>query len=421
MMSTALPYLAHLLLLLLCGASAVAAQQPPRGSELLVRATRIVVAPDVVLENDALLIRDGKVAAVGPEIPEASKRGVRGVELDGTVVPGFVNPHSHLSLGEDLAERTDAATPDLRAADAFDPFDQLLAVHARHGVTAVGLAPLSANTLAGIAAAVRAGTTGEVLSDAAYLKIALVSESLDQRRFPTSRMGAAELLRRSFERARSHTGDDPRSTALRDALAGTTRLAVHARAHADIVAALDLCEELGLEPLLIGADEAARSLPRLAALGASIILGPLEADSAPQLLALPAQLEGAGIPFSFMADRDPSVREGSAPPRAPGARDRERFTASSPTPLPAPVPGNPENLRLSAALAVRHGLSRRAALAALTRVPAEQCGVADRCGSLRQGCFADFVVFSGDPVDLTSRCLSVFVGGVRFDPETEAR
>ena len=66
---------------------------------------------------------------------------------------------------------------------------------------------------------------------------------------------------------------------------------------------------------------------------------------------------------------------------------------------------------------VRHGLSREAALAALTRNPAIQCDVEDNAGSLRQGCSADFAVYSADPLDLTSRLTAVYVGGAPIDLE----
>jgi len=72
---------------------------------------------------------------------------------------------------------------------------------------------------------------------------------------------------------------------------------------------------------------------------------------------------------------------------------------------------------LSVALAVRHGLSRQGGIAALTRIPAEQCGVSTKCGSLRQGCDADFLVFSGEPTDLTSRLEAVYLAGRAIEEE----
>jgi hypothetical protein len=61
---------------------------------------------------------------------------------------------------------------------------------------------------------------------------------------------------------------------------------------------------------------------------------------------------------------------------------------------------SPDQLRLSAALAVRAGLDRKTALQALTRMPAVLLDQQTAVGSLRQGNAADFLVFTGDPLDL---------------------
>ena len=47
------------------------------------------------------------------------------------------------------------------------------------------------------------GEIGEVINDSCYMKVSLVKEAFDQQRFPTSRMGAAELIRTSFAAARA--------------------------------------------------------------------------------------------------------------------------------------------------------------------------------------------------------------------------
>lgn len=404
------------------GLLASAAAPQKRGETLLVVAPRIVVAPGVVLENGALLIRDGVIFRVGPEIPDAARRSATVLEFDGTVVPGFVNPHTHLGLGADLAERITALTPEMKAADAFDPFDEWLLRNARSGVTSLGLAPLSANTFAGISAVVRAGEVGEVIDDSCYMKIALVKEALDQQRFPTSRMGAAELIRTSFAEARlATTGNDPKATALRGVLSSSIRLAIHARKHGAITAALDLCEDLGVPPILIGGDEADKSAKRIAALGGSVILAGLALTDKRPALELPAKLQAAGVTFSFMADRPPTPGARPPGPQLPPGLPPQfmaRFQVAAPA-AGAPTPAHPHGLRLSAALAMRHGLPRDAALAALTRNPAVQCGIEDRAGSLRQGCSADFAVYSGDPLDLTSRLTAVYIGGSPVDMEGE--
>lgn len=65
-----------------------------------------------------------------------------------------------------------------------------------------------------------------------------------------------------------------------------------------------------------------------------------------------------------------------------------------------------------ATLAVKEGMDREEALRAITVNPAKIMGLADRVGALRPGLDGDVVVWSGDPLDVMSRALEVFVGGV---------
>lgn len=350
--------------------------------DLLVRGARLVLAPDTILNDEALLVRDGKIAFVGKEIPEESKRGAKLVDLQGKwIVPAFALAHSQLGQMQDLGERIDAVTPDLLAAEAFDPFEPTLARMAKGGVAWVGFAPNSGNPIGGLAAVVRTGKPGAIAVEATYLKLALCAEAFDQNRMPTSLLGAAELLRTRFAAARAPSGAAQGGIReLKDVLSGARKLVVHVRSHAEITTLCELAEAFALQPVLVDADEAEKSLPRLAALKASVILAPLAVESPNKMLRLPALLEAQRIPFSFRADR-------------------------------------PDQLRLSAALALRSGASRTAALAALTRVPAEQCSAPATAGQLRAGGSADFLVFSGDPLDLTSRHEATWLAGKPFAAE----
>lgn len=78
-------------------------------------------------------------------------------------------------------------------------------------------------------------------------------------------------------------------------------------------------------------------------------------------------------------------------------------------------------LPLHAAYAVRYGLSPSDALAALTLWPARAFKLDDRIGSLEKGKDADFVVFSGNPFEPTSRVLLVVCNGVVVKDNREAK
>ncbi len=62
-------------------------------------------------------------------------------------------------------------------------------------------------------------------------------------------------------------------------------------------------------------------------------------------------------------------------------------------------------------MASRLGLPYKAALKALTIIPARQVGIADRVGSLTPGKDADFIVTQGDPLDPRYPAELVYIEG----------
>ena len=339
----------------------------------LIQGATLVVAPDTVMQPGELLIRDGKVAHVGPEIPAEVRSRARALRFDGGwIVPGFVLAHATLAQESDLVERAVSWTPELMAAEAFDPFHEDLAELPQNAVTSCLLAPSSANVAGGIAALVKPGEEfGRIAAEDAYLKLALTTKARDQQREPTSLMGAVSMLRTALQNAKAGMPGEPGNVLLQQVLQGQRPVFVHAENFAELSAILDMADEFEFEPVLVGAGAAKDCLDRIAKSRARIALRAMRPESRQEQLELPAQLEARGIPFCFV--------------------------------------GSPAELRLTAALAVRHGTSRKAALAAITRVPAELTGQQELTGSLRRGCSADFAVFGGDPLDLASPLLAVFV------------
>ena len=79
---------------------------------------------------------------------------------------------------------------------------------------------------------------------------------------------------------------------------------------------------------------------------------------------------------------------------------------------------NARKLRQAAGNAVRAGLPHTAAVAAITRAPAEALGMGDRYGTLAAGKVANLVIWSGDPLEIQTRVVSVYVHGQRQSMET---
>lgn len=345
--------------------------------DLLVQAQTIVVAPDTVLTNGKLLVRQGKIAYVGNEIPAEARAKATVVDYGtATIVPGFVLATSTLDQERDLAESSFAFTPDLRAAEAFDAWQEGLQKMPATGVTSVALSPSSRNVAGGIAALVKPGRkAGHLVSDNLQLVLSLNSAARNQEREPTSLMGAKDLLRTTFATARTGVQGGPDAAVLRQAMQGGRRVFCYADTFAELSAGLDLAKEFSFEPVFVGAREAEKVMSRLVQQKAGIVLDTLSPDAREQQLRLPTLLAEAGVPFCFG--------------------------------------GNPEQLRLSAVLAVHAGLDRKAALQALTRMPAVLLDQQAVVGSLRQGNAADFLVFEGDPLDLTSAHIGTWIDGER--------
>lgn len=364
----------------LCATASLSAQAPDQ----LLRAKRIVLAPDTVLEPGALLIRAGKVAYAGDGIPaEAIAKAERVDFGTATITPGFVLSYATLGQDQNLGELAFSLTPDLQVAEGVDLWHKELSKLPGSGVTAAAMAPSERQLVGGIAALLKPGADGASIGDADLpLHMSLTPNALSQDRPPTSLMGALDLTRTAWRDAAAGVRTGADMAVLRQTLDGSRKLFVRADARREIFAALNFAREFGLQLTIVGAAEAKDAITRLAEQKVGVVLGTLTAEAKLELLELPAALARAGVPFAFS--------------------------------------GQAEQLRLSAALAVKHGLDRRTALAALTRTPAQLLGSAATSGSLREGSAADFAVWSGDPIDLASRHLSTWIGGARQFAATTA-
>ena len=374
------------------------------------------------IENGMIIVRDGKIVAVGrdlevpPDLPLIELR-------DGIVCPGFVDAGSSLA-GRHAGPHSVGAG--YRALDAFDPHGRYATTLSR-GTTTVHLDPGGHRLVTGRGAVVKlAGPpVRRVLSGEADLTLSLgvfdppaivdipfyaspdVAIEPARRQRPDSRLGqlleleeriggADEFLQR--ENRRRDGRYDLHGRAFVAAWRSETPLRVQVRRAADIEAALSLLERHGRDGYLVGMSEGDRLTAALSASGRPVVLRIESAYRSPDFNAGPnpetlvPQIESAGRLSALRIAL--TGREG----------DRQ------------------SDLRMIGALAVRGGMSREQALAAITRVPAEILGVSDRVGSLAPGLDADLLVLSAGPLDIGSHVLKTYVGGrVAFEaPASDA-
>lgn len=355
------------------------------------------------LENATVLIRDGRIAAVGSNVavPTSATR----IDASGKVVtPGFIDAAGQMGLREigavDNTTEYTVRGSDVSAAfnvlEGVNPASMLIAVNRMEGITTT-LAMPNGTLLWGQAALIDLdGATIEAMrvqSPAAM--VADVSE-ISKSAGGGSRAGAAQRLRRVLNDAREyatrradyrrHQIQDLGASAadleaLQPVLRGELPLLVVANRRSDIETALRIAREYKLKLILAGAAEGWMIPGEIAAAGVPVLVEPL--DNIPSYDALGIRYENAGL----LAKN--------------GAKVVLMETATE----------NTRDLRQQAGNAVAYGMTWEQALRAVTLTPAEAFGVADRYGSLEVGKVANVVVWTGDPFEFSTGVEHVFIRG----------
>ncbi|MBK8979531.1 MAG: amidohydrolase family protein [Planctomycetes bacterium] len=380
------------------------------------RGARIHPVSSPPIADGTIVVTGGRIAAVGGadvQIPS----GATIVDLAGLVVtPGLVDASTTLGVPDiDLNEQGEEVTPQLRIADVLDPASRDFVAARRFGVTTVQVDPGNRNVIGGLGVVVK--TVGDTLAqmlvkDESGLRLTMGAEPSSGNRAirggtpvgiyyrrPTTRMGVVWETRQAFYAAKAYLerktdpdtppellGTDPGLEVLARALRGEVVVHTTARAEQDIRTALRLMDEFGYKALLEEATEAWRVVDELAEKGIPVLL------AAPSRLAAADGAEVRYHTLNVLAQRGVSFAICS------GAGD-------------APLP-----LIHEAMFAVRNGLAPAKALEAITLRPAEILAVADRVGSLQPGRDADLVVWTGDPLDPTTRVHAVYIGGREVTP-----
>jgi imidazolonepropionase-like amidohydrolase len=384
------------------------------GSTVAITGGRVVPVTADPVENGTVLIEDGTITAVGADL--AVPDGAQVIDAAGQwVLPGFVEVHGHVGVheeaqgwaGSDTNEMTEPVTAQVRALDAINPADLGFRDAITGGVLAVNVNPGSGNPIGGQTVALRCwGRTVDemLLREPSGLKSALGENPKrvygEQGKMPSTRLGTAAVIRGAFvaaanylakldaEAAKPEADRKPVDRDLKlEALGRVLRREIPWRQHChradDIATALRIAEEFGYDLVIDHGTEAHLVADLLAARNIPVIIGPLftsrsKVELLNRSLANPGRLARAGVTIAITTDH-PVV----------------------------PI----HFLVHQATLAVKEGLDRDTALAALTINPARIAGVDGRLGSIEPGKDADLVLWSGDPLDVFSRAQRALIGG----------
>ena len=355
------------------------------------------------MENATVLIRDGRITAVGPAVTvpgDATRIDARGK----WVTPGLIDGGTQLGLTEisavnatnEGALRGSDVAAAFNVAEGINPASTLIPVTRVEGVTTTLAAPAS-GWISGQAVLIDldGATIEQMLVRSPVGMLVDLSEG-SKSAGGGSRAGVAQRLRRVFSDALEYSRRRTEYTraqmqqlaapaadleALLPVLRGQEPLIAFANRRSDMETALRIGREFKLKLILAGAQEGWMIAPELAAAGVPVLVQPL--DNIPSYDALGVRYENAAV-----------LAKG-------GVKVALLETDTH----------NARDLRQQAGNAVSYGMAWDQALRAVTLAPAEIFGVGDRYGSLDAGKVANVVVWSGDPFEFTTAVEHVLIRG----------
>jgi imidazolonepropionase-like amidohydrolase len=402
---------------------AASAQSQPSSTYAITHAKIFTLAGSPI-EDGTLIIREGKIAAVGAgvEVPAGAQViDARGLQ----VYPGLFDPITQMGLREigavsatvDSSE-TGSYNPDVVAATAVSPSSEHIPVTRAAGITEVLAVPGSGGfdsggsrgVLGGQASAIHlAGWAIEemLLKKSAAMVLnwpRIETRSFDFETFSRKEKPYTEAkqeyekqvneLTEWLERARHYSqvmekssagkyDRDLKLEALVPVIRGELPLLIFADRARDIRNAVEFCDKHNLRMILAGGDEAYKVKDLLRSKSIPVILRPMltlpedEDDPYDRLLSQPAELAAADVKFAFGSFDNSFARR----------------------------------LGQNAANAVAHGLAYDEALRAVTVNPAQIFGLGNQIGTLETGKIANVIVTNGDPLEVTTDVRYLFIRG----------
>jgi imidazolonepropionase-like amidohydrolase len=389
-------------------AEAFRAAAPERPAAVLVRnATIWTAGPQGTLQGADLLVRDGKVAAIGRGL--AAPAGA--LVVDGTgrhVAPGIIDAHSHAALLGNVNECTNSVTAEVRIADVVNSENVNMYQQLAGGTTMMHLLHGSCNAIGGQAAVIknRWGAAPEALIFPAppTIKFALgenPKRAGGDTRFPRTRPGVEQVIRQAFAAARDYQAAwndyragrrplpprrDLQAEAVLEIVEGTRLVHSHSYRADEILMLMRVAEEFGFkiqtfQHVLEGykvADEMAAHGATASAFSDWWAYKFEVYDAIPHAGFL---MWDRGVTVSFNSDSGELARR----------------------------------LNTEAAKAVKYGgVPPEEAIKFVTLNPAIQLRIADRVGSLEVGKDADFSIWNGSPLSTLALCEQTWVDGRRY-------
>lgn len=371
------------------------AQTAPPKSVAIVHGKLITITHGAI-EDGTLIMAAGRIVAVGGPGTRVPK-GAKIIDAKGaTVYPGLFDVENSIGLLEPdsvvraaaTKDSTGAPIPWVYIADAIHVTDYI-DVERYNGITNSVVSAGSQGPLPGHSAII------QLIDDKAHLVIdrdAGLVINFEGRRdvYPTTVFGIVGYVRQLLTRARELAAgaqrreDDAAAEAFIPYLDGKKRIIARVVNDTEVADALDLARQFNLQLVLVGLNDVDTEIDRIAASGFPAVVGRLIDN--PQTgrrydynFRLPARMRAKGIDVSIATLGE--------------------------------VAGGPRNLPYQAGVAVAFGLTHDQAMRAITLAPAMAFGLGNELGSLDVGKVANVVLADGDPLDVKTDVLQVFIQG----------
>lgn len=374
---------------------------------------------NVKIWSDGEVIEHGYIVTDGEKISKVGAGDAPaydGEVIDGngmTAYPGWIDAHTHIGLmgdalgfeSMDINEAVDPVTPQLRGMDALNPRDRCFEDAWNAGVTTVVTGPGSANPIGGKFVATH--TYGRRIDDMAIKKEVCMKFALGenpkrvyngQKRSPMTRMATAATIREALTKAKDYaakkdaakndaTKSDPPLDFKMEALMPVVKreLVAHFHAHRadDVFTAIRIAKEFELDYTIVHCTEGWLVPEELADEHISVITGPsLHARSKPECANLgwedPVTLNKYGLAPAICTDHNVIPEQ---------------------------------YLPMCAGLACANGMPKDDALRAITINAAKCARIDDMVGAIKEGLYADVILYDCDPFELEAKPTTVIIAG----------
>src|SRR5882724_3440009 len=392
--------------------------------EMLIKNATIMTASHGTIENGSILIRNGKIAAVGKDLTASPNAKV--IDAKGKfVTPGIIDCHSHTMIDGGVNEGTLSVTAMVRIQDVLDPEDIAIYRELAGGTTTINVLHGSANAIGGQNAVVKLKWGRPVdemrMADAPRgIKFALGENPKRSngarlpganQRYPNTRMGVEYTIREAFTQAKDYMHEwdeynarkakgedvvppakDLKLEELADILRGKVFVHSHSYRADEILMLIRLADEFGFKVRtfqhVLEGYKVAKEIAAHGAGGSTFSdwwAYKLEAyDAIPYNAAV---MTRKGVNVSLNSDSDELARR----------------------------------LNFEAAKTIKYGgLTEEEALRTVTLNAAMQLGVQERIGSIDVGKDADITIYDKHPLSNYARVEKVFIDGqLYFDRSSD--